>query len=305
LLGLSDREESVYAAIPLSTESVGTWFNDPRPVASGVTADGLIRRIPEVRHESYMRSRRVKEYPMLIRMNEASMLDSPVSFRRTDAVIRPESRLQAVYLPEAASLSYDMASNCQRRFSPETEFVLKKVTQQDLASLLHEAMASFDYANDLDGLQAEPESRGVSLYGCFYSIEGVPNGAYRYDRTAHALLRLAPGDHRLRLQYGLSLDNINLFQVPICLHVAGDKDHLIPSLGYRGYRIQQMEAGMLVHRLLNAASALGMGGRPLLGFHAGNCDDLYGMLSTGRRSLLQLPIGPHRDRPRLEGGLHG
>jgi len=40
------------------------------------------------------------------------------------------------------------------------------------------------------------------------------------------------------------LQNINLSQVPICLHIAGSTDPLIPQLGYRGYRIQQMKAGM-------------------------------------------------------------
>jgi SagB-type dehydrogenase family enzyme len=200
-------------------------------------------------------------------------------------------------------LSYDLASICRKRYSPESDFVLSKVTLSKVAALLQEATASFSYHNDLKGTHEKPVSR-MTLYCCLYNVEGIPDGAYRYDSTAHLLRRVLPGDHRLRLQQGMSLDNVNLFQVPLCLHVAGDKDHLKSALGYRGYRIQQMEAGMLVQRLLLAASAIGMGGRPLLGFNPSFCDEIYKLTQQGKTCLIQIPIGHYRQRPRLEGGLH-
>jgi SagB-type dehydrogenase family enzyme len=138
-----------------------------------------------------------------------------------------------------------------------------------------------------------------------YGVEGIPDGAYHYDSVAHALRLRRLGDHRLWLQQGMSLENINIFQVPLCLHVVGDQDHLKTALGYRGYRIQQMEAGMLVQRLLLAASAIGMGGHPLLGFDASSCDEIYKMDTQGKTSLIQIPVGPYRLRTRLEGSLHG
>lgn len=123
---------------------------------------------------------------------------------------------------------------------------------------MQEAVASFLYRNDLDEVQnREPR---VFLYGCMHNIEDIPDGAYLYDSSAHAIRQIQLGDHRIQLQYGMALDNINLQQVPLCLHVAGDKDHYKSTLGYRGYRIQQMEAGMLVQRLLLTSSAIGMGG---------------------------------------------
>jgi SagB-type dehydrogenase family enzyme len=208
-----------------------------------------------------------------------------------------------VYMPCVKRLSYDLASICRKRYSPETDFVLSKVTKLQLAAFLQEATASFSYRNDLEVPHEKSEPR-ISLYACLYSVEGVPDGAYRYNSESHALIRIFPGDHRLRLQQGMALDNVNLFQVPLILHVAGDKEHLQTALGYRGYRIQQMEAGMLVQRLLLAASAIGMGGRPLLGYNASYCDEIYKMDLQGKTSLIQIPIGLYRHRPRLEGGLH-
>jgi hypothetical protein len=66
-----------------------------------------------------------------------------------------------------------------------------------------------------------------------------------------------------------------------------------------------MEAGMLVQRLLLAASAIGMGGHPLLGFDVKMCDEIYKMSLHGKTSLIQIPVGPYRPRSRLEGDLHG
>ena len=302
LLGLSEQEESVYAVIPLSVESSITRFDNDNNLEESVSATELCRELPTVQHDYYVRSRRIIDYPMLRKMNEASMLESPRSFRQIKGEKNIACGMQAVVLPCVKRLSYDLASVSQKRYSPDMDFVFGKVSQEQLATLLQEATLSFSYRNDLDGEHEEPKSR-VTLYGCFYNVEGIPNGAYYYDSAAHALGRIRFGDYRHFLQYGMPMDNVNLFQVPLCLHVVGDKDHLKMELGYRGYRIQQMEAGMLVQRLLLVASALGMGGHPLLGFDVNLCDKLYKIDSQGKTSLIQVPVGPYRPRAWLKGSL--
>jgi SagB-type dehydrogenase family enzyme len=304
LLGLSDQEESVYAVIPLSRNASFTWFKNVNHLEESVSATELCSELPAVQHQYYIRSRRIIGYPMLIKMNEASMLESTRSFRQIQGGKSVTCGMQAVVLPNVKRLSYDLASACQKRHSPDMDFVLGEVSQQQLATLLQEATLSFSYRNDLDGEQEKPKSR-VSLYGCFYHVEGVTDGVYYYDSDAHALGRIRFGDYRPYTQYGMSMENVNLFQVPLCLHVVGDKDHLINALGYRGYRIQQMEAGMLVQRLLLVASAMGMGGHPLLGFDVSSSDKVYKIDSKGKTSLIQLPIGYYRPRAWLKGSLRG
>jgi SagB-type dehydrogenase family enzyme len=302
LLGLSEQEESVYAVIPLSVESAIDWF------AYEIDGDGMIsgtelsQELEVIRHDHYVRSRIITEIPMLIKMNEASMLDSVQLFRQIESENDVTYKDDTEVLPGVNRLSYDLASVCRKRFSPETNFVLRQVSQLELAALLQEATVSFLYRNDLDGTQERPAPR-VSLYGCFYGVEGIRDGAYRYDGAAHELQQVRPGDHRSWLQHGMSLENLNLFQVPLCFHLVADKNHLQSQFGYRGYRIQQMEAGMLVQRLLLAASAVGMGGHPLLGFDANSTDEIYLMAPQGKTSLIQIPVGPYRGRSRLEGSL--
>lgn len=259
LLGLSEQEESVYAVIPLSVELANPWLVNRNEVEEGSSAAELCRELATVHHDHYIRSRTVKAFPMLIKMNESSLLESfrPSLQMEEGRIVHRE--VQAVVLPCVKRLSYDLATVSRKRFSPDGDFVMGKIGQEQLAVLLQEATASFRYRNDLDGAQEKHVSR-VSLYVCLHNVDGIPDGAYHYDNTAHMLRRVRQGDHRLRLQEGMPSDNVNLYQVPLCFHVAGDRDHLTTALGFRGYRIQQMEAGMLVQRLLLAASAIGIGG---------------------------------------------
>lgn len=303
LIGLSEEEESVYSVIPLSVEMTN-WATSGRQSEAEIIAEELSQELPPINPEIYERSQRVREYPMLLAVNKASMVESTSSFQK----IWEQPRLTryeepANKLPEVEPLSYDLAEAFKNRFSPDVDFILGKVSHQQLATMLQEATASFSYRNDLADASYSCNEPRVSIFGCFYNVEGIPNGAYFYDSSNHELHDINPGDHRLHLQSGLSLDNVNLLQVPFCLHVAGNKDYYKDTLGYRGYRIMQMEAGMLVQRLLIASSALGMGGHPLLGYDTKLSDEVYKMDSKGQTSLIQIPIGFYRHRPWLKGSL--
>lgn len=301
LLGLSEHEESVYAVIPLSVEPT-IWSANGREIDRMVSSTQLCQELKSIETNHYVRSQRVKEYPMLTKLNEVSMLESTTKFSLTEAEENVISNGQAVALPHVERMSYDLGSVCRKRFSPDMDFIMGKVSQLDLANLLHETTSSFSYRNDLEEAHQKKHPH-VSLNVCLYNVEGVPNGAYQYDSTIHALRQVNLGDHRLLLQSGMSLYNVNLLQVPLCIHVTGDMNYSQTPLGYRGYRIQQMEAGMLVQRLLISAGAVGMGGHPLLGYDSKLCDEIYKMGQQGKTSLIQIPIGPYRPRPWLFGGL--
>lgn len=301
LLGLSEQEESVYAVIPLSVEPT-IWSANGSQKDRMVSAAELCRELPAIRPNHFLRSKRVIEFPMLTKLNEVSMLDSTTSFSLINSGENVICEGPVVSLPHVERVSYELGSVCRKRFSPDMDFILGKVSQIELANLLHEATSSFLYRNDLEAAHLNLEPR-VSLNVCLYNVEGVPNGAYQYDSTVHALRQIQLGDHRLLLQSGMSLYNVNLLQVPLCFHVTGDKDYYKNALGYRGYRIQQMEAGMLVQRLLLSATASGMGGHPLLGYDSNLSDAIYKMELLGKTSLIQIPIGPYRHRPWLLAGL--
>ncbi|MBX5437335.1 MAG: SagB family peptide dehydrogenase [Alicyclobacillaceae bacterium] len=303
LLGLSDSDESVYAVVPLSVEPVARWVTRPGEEPEAVSDEDLLDELEPVHHDHYVRSARVLACPRMVAMNRASMLSSTRQFRRLAAITPVPEPGPAVALPAVKPLSFDFATACRRRYSPGGDFVLQAVNVEQLTILLAEAAACAGGWRDIDGGLGHPGP--VELYVCTYAVDGVPDGAYRYDAKAHSLQLVQPGDQRPYLQRALSSPNLNLFQVPVCVHVAGRRDHLVESLGYRGYRIQQMEAGIRLHRLLLVAAAIGWNGHPLLGFEAALCDKLYGLSARGQTALVQVPVAPHRPGARWEAGLHG
>ncbi|QDS34291.1 SagB family peptide dehydrogenase [Brevibacillus brevis] len=310
LLGLSADQESVYAVVPLSLQiegerhshSVAQWTERGEK-----TASELIRELPEQQHVQVMRSKRMRQYPALLQMNEAAMQESTHSFTRYSDQLEskwPRRSDERILLPRMQKPSYDLAQYCRERFSPEVDFIRRKTDQNQVARIMEMTMNALSYGNDL-GKNQEVAWRRLSLFVSIHQVEGIQDGAYAYEPLEHALYPIVYGDFRARLQDGMTLDNVNLYQVPLCFHVVGTRDHLINQLGYRGYRIQQMEAGIVVHQLLLAAFTCGMGGHPLLGFDVENCDDLYNLETEEKTCLIQIPVGYYRPRARLQGGLHG
>ncbi|PGL70657.1 SagB family peptide dehydrogenase [Bacillus sp. AFS055030] len=302
LIGINEREESVYGIIPLSIEVTSLMSKDNAKSKHHYSID-LSKELQAVSHKYLIKSKKIREFPMLIKLNKVSMIESTQSFRKVDETVDPVDERHRIILPKVERLSYDFAAICKERFSPELDFVLSSISQIKLATLLKEATASFSYINDLDRSFKNSKNR-PKLYLCLYNVEGINNGAYYYDDRTHTLVQMKLGDHRIQLQSGMNAPTVNLFQVPICIHVMGNTEHLKSTHSYRGYRIQQMEAGIMVQRLLIAASALGMGGHPLLGYNTKLCDEIYGLEKMGKTSLIQIPIGHYRNRPWLKGNLH-
>ncbi|SHE49728.1 SagB-type dehydrogenase domain-containing protein [Seinonella peptonophila] len=304
LLGLNNQEEVTYTVIPLSTSAVFDQCTNQLNNKTSFDDQSLCREIPVLPKQRTYSSVKQWTFPEITLLNKASSIQSTQSFRFCNKKMRLLPKTEnPLSLPPVKDFSFDWLSVCQKRYSPGLDFTLKKIKKHQLAILLHEACAAFVYANDLDEEIGKIGSR-LSIYCCLYQVEDIPNGAYYYDPINHELHIIRLGDHRLKLQQSLTVYNMNLYQVPVCVHVVGDKKQLQSTWGYRGYRIQQMEAGMLVQRLLLTASSLDMGGHPLLGFDVQSCDELYQLDSLSQTSLIQVPIGPFRPYSRLTGGLH-
>ncbi|WP_173918173.1 SagB family peptide dehydrogenase [Halobacillus sp. Marseille-Q1614] len=300
LLGLNDQEESTYAVIPISEHK---GLTKPEGKFREIAASALCEEIPEISTRHYQRSERVLEYPEILKMNQHSMLATPGEFRQLNKNKEKKDNIQRFILPEVKRLNYDLAHVSRSRYSPGMDFIEKGINLMQLASLLKETVDSKAFDNDLD--RGKGQTPRISVYGCFHNVEGLPDGAYLYDDTSHSLIQIKKGDFRMALQAGMTLDNVNLHQVPMCLHIVGERNHYKTELGYRGYRVQHMEAGMLLQRLLLTASALGMNGHPLLGFDVNGCDQIYELENLDQTTLLQIPVGFYHPRSWLIGNIHG
>lgn len=303
LLGITEQEESVYALIPLSTFPLSKWFYRSKSGEVGYTAQQLCKEIEKIQHEHNYCINARQASALFFKVNEASMLESTQAFKVVQSQKKEEEKKKSIFLPTASPLTYDLAEVCRRRFSPGMDFIMQPLSLEQVATLCRKTLDSYYYASDLDEGKKQFSPR-VSLAGCMVNIQGIKDGAYIYDDSAHALQIARLGDHRERLQQGLTFQNIPLTRVPLCFHVLGDPDHLKRILGYRGYRIQQMEVGMLTQRLLIVATALEMGGHPLLGYEESDCNQLYCFKQDEKTCLIQIPVGFYRLGARLTGRLH-
>lgn len=299
LIGITDNEESVYAVVPLSVDKKMTCFREDE--MSPVSAEKLCSALKPLHHQHYVRSKEIIKYPMLLKMNKACMIDSfsAAPYRKT---FKEEWNKPAIPLTKVERLSYDFSSACRKRYSPGLDFVLKPINEHTLSTLLTETSVVRSYRNDLD-TDGESLSFRLSIYVSTYQIDGLPNALYVYNDSKHSLILLAEGDYRIALQDGLLSDFVNTAQIPLSFTIAGDLDHYKDAFGYRGHRIQHMEAGLLSHSLTLAASALNLGAHPILGFHVPWYDEILHLKQIGKTSLLNIPIGHYRSNARLQGSL--
>jgi SagB-type dehydrogenase family enzyme len=299
LIGINDREESVYAVVPLSVDKKMSWFREK--ASAPVSAESLCVEIESLHHQHYVRSNEIIDYPMLMKMNNACMMDSFAAAPKEKA-FKEERNKPAIPLTKVERLSYDFSSACRKRYSPGLDYVLKPIDEHTLSSLLTETRAVRFYRNDLDK-DGEHLLFRLSIHLTTYQIDGLQNGMYVYNDAKHNLIPLAEGDHRTALQDGILSDFVNTAQIPLSLTIAGDQDHYKHTYGFRGHRIQHMEAGILSHSLTLAASALNLGAHPILGFHVPWYDELFHLRQRGKTSLLHIPVGHYRPNGRLQGSL--
>jgi hypothetical protein len=107
LLGLSEKEESVYAVIPLSVEPT-IWSANGSDRERMVSSVELIRELQAIHPVHYVRSKKVKEFPMLTKLNQAAMQNSSSSFDLVKEKQNIKAEGQLVALPETERMIWQL-----------------------------------------------------------------------------------------------------------------------------------------------------------------------------------------------------
>jgi hypothetical protein len=137
---------------------------------------------------------------------------------------------------------------------------------------------------------AVAESGRLSLYCVAVGVAGLAPGAYRYDERRHRLSRCGPGDAAARLPAAVfGLVHPSLLGAA-SVFVVGRYESGVRVTGARWYRVLNMLAGVVVHRLYLSAGVAGLGARACLGYYVGAVDAMLG-LSGGDTALVHVAIG--------------
>ncbi|MGH3822738.1 MAG: SagB family peptide dehydrogenase [Pseudonocardiaceae bacterium] len=280
LLGLDPAYESVYAVITL-TQAPATDI-DPAPAG----AEGLLGQ-PATPHPQSIGS-----YPLPTKLHEVAMHQGGGPWPKGDTPCpvlaeAPES-IRSVPLPAA---SLDLLKGLDRRRSSKGHFRPGPLSRHQLSALLSASMRG--YASDLG--DDESVIRHTMLFGVIHNVEGIDSGVYYYDPARHALEQVRAGEVRAELQTAITSLMFNLFQINLCFFPVAYYEPRLAAYGDRWYRVQNMEAGIIVQRLYLAAAALGLGCQTQLGFHVDAVNELLGLGESPLTSLIQVLIAPRRE----------
>jgi SagB-type dehydrogenase family enzyme len=115
---------------------------------------------------------------------------------------------------------------------------------------------------------------GISLYIQVNDVQGIPEGAYRWDSATQDLVVLGVSTP-LVWQSIYSMTNYNVHEASCVIFLAGNLAFAIAEHGSRGYRIINAAMGMLAQSIYVAAPALGMDCGVVLGVRAQQAKQLF------------------------------
>jgi hypothetical protein len=134
-------------------------------------------------------------------------------------------------------------------------------------------------------------------------VAGITPGAYRYQPDTHTLIPVGDPHAMTAVTQGPLQPNTRhaLPEAAAVLLPVGDPLAGTHRFGDRWYRIQQLEAGLMVHRATLAATAHGLATRIHSDGTNHTTDTALGLLTTPLRTLSFLLLGHHRPGPALPG----
>ncbi|MFB6141628.1 MAG: SagB/ThcOx family dehydrogenase [Halosimplex sp.] len=135
------------------------------------------------------------------------------------------------------------------------EYGRNSISARKFATVLDRALRGVPadaFAGDLRGL--------VDCYCLVHAVEGIDQGVYEYHPGSDELERVRETDRETAGQLALGQDVVG--DAAVNVYLVADVEAVVEEFGNRGYRLAQLEAGIILGRLYLATYAhLGLGGR--------------------------------------------
>jgi SagB-type dehydrogenase family enzyme len=277
LLGLDPSQEGALVAVPLG--AAGAPATAP-PVITPLSLEVVPLSSREV------------DYPLLRDAYDNSSLDSEAEvadWRAADwgqvlhsDIGEPPDRIA---LPAARPLAGRPLGETIARRGSTREFSGEAVPVEALASALWHATRGFP---------ADVPTGLVDLYVNVHAVSGLEPGAYVYDREAGGLILLRAGDVR-RASAFLCLEQDLGGASSATVFFLADLARVLDRWGNRGYRLANLEAGLIGGRLYLGAYAQAFGATGLT-FYDRAVVDFFSPHASGKDALFVTALGRARKR---------
>lgn len=285
LLGLEPDREGALVLVPVGGEGAPA---PPSPVVTPVPHRVIplsAREVDEpLLREAYAHSSLESEAEVMEWRDGPGRADSPeppavAEPQAADArAARPDTRIVALPAPRMAagrSLGATiLARGSSRQFSGEP------IAVEELSTALYHATRQ---------TLADVPSGLVDLYVTVHTVDGLAPGAYVYQRGEHVLELLKAGDFRKESAF-LSLDQALGGTSSATVFFLADLRIVLDRFGNRGYRLANLEAGLVGGRLYLAAYAQRFGATGLT-FYDADVVRFFSPHATGKDAIFVTALG--------------
>jgi SagB-type dehydrogenase family enzyme len=284
LLGLDTDREAPFAILTVGKgNSTDKRKAFPSESLEGVSTDFL----PNIRHKMYERSGRTFIPEMLLSVHKATLLEE---------VKRPilSPSLWPLTIPSASHkvISCDFGSLLVHRQTNWGMFRREPALKAEILERVLEFVAyGAHYNSDLYMRRVALPSLRIALIA--QNVANLQHGVYDYHFEIARLSRRNEWVSRLSMQSIYSLLNQNIDQVSAVLVLVGRLDAVLSTLGGRGIRVMNAEAGMAAQRAYLATAAFSLGCSAALGFDAHQVSKILGLDNGAEIPVLLIFIG-HR-----------
>jgi SagB-type dehydrogenase family enzyme len=258
LLGLDTEREAALSLVALGHQKT------PDAVAPRAVEPISVSTVPL--------SRREVDYPAIRVAHRAGYLESEdevFSWRCSVESARDErDRPNDAVAPQQLFPLQPLTEDQMPRDALEEVIVRRGSTREFSQEPISFAQLSTMLDRSTRGIAADflPEGRSLNeLYLIINAVEGLPAGAYFYNRAKFALELLKAGAFRKEAGY-LGLGQAIPADSSVNVYFLTDLERVLKSLGNRGYRAAQLDASITGGKLYLAAYALRLGASGLTFF---------------------------------------
>jgi SagB-type dehydrogenase family enzyme len=304
LLGFEPGEESLFAMIGFSANGSSGAAKKERPSPDEPACEPLTSLKLSYLKRSQLDSnlcsalKEINEISYLDTLHDEFSLPLPVPERA-----RANSFEGEISLPEFRGLKgIDLAEALRERHSGASWLspVPQTISLEALSESLRHLLLNYD--NDLRG-EDDEFIPSIDCYVVANHIESLSPGVYRYCPLTHRMLVVRRHDCRKELQLMAIQPNLNLSTVSAVFFLVGDYSSAFHQLGNRGYRILNMQAGLIAQRISVISAALGFFGRCSDSFGVREAEALLGISDSNATPLFQVILGVGELKPRYRYSL--
>jgi SagB-type dehydrogenase family enzyme len=235
-------------------------------------------------------SRREVDYPLMREMHAASSLQSAEEVEawrgHTPPANSPPPTGPVVQLQPLsdADIPRDPIEQVVLRRGSSRKFARPPITLAQLSTMLERATRGVP-ADFLDSLGAQLNQ----LYLIVHAVEGLEPGAYFFDRDRKLLECLKRGDFRAQAGY-LGLEQALAADAAVDIFFLADLQPILQRFGNRGYRVVQLEAGIIGGKLYLGAYAQRLGATGLT-FYDDDVVRFFSPHTEGKSAIFLVAVG--------------